>query len=431
MSEKLPIAVKAYRTGLALLEPAVAGLLHWRRHKGLEERARLRERRGFPSRQRPHGHLVWVHGASIGETLSLLPIVERLTQRGLAALVTSGTRTSAALLERRLPPGAMHQFVPLDVPRYLRRFLDHWQPDLACVAESEIWPNTILELEKRDVPLILVNGRMSDRSFARWQKLPSMIGALLSRFALCLAQSDADGERLVRLGAPRVAVAGNLKFDGAPPPADPRAVAQLSGLIAGRPVWLAASTHPGEDEIVIGAHTALAARHPHLLTILVPRHPKRGADIAALAARAGQRASLRSQGRMPDAGTDIYIADTIGEMGLFYRLTPLVFVGATMVPVGGHNPVEAAKLGGAILHGPHVKNAREIYEALDAARGALLCRDERALARALTELLSDPALTRDMARNATEAVHALGGAVERTMQSLEPFILEMKLKARR
>jgi 3-deoxy-D-manno-octulosonic-acid transferase len=431
MSRPLPVAIRAYRAALGLLEPAVAGLLLWRRRKGLEESARLGERQGWPSRRRPGGHLVWVHGASIGETLSLLPVVERLTQRGLVVLVTSGTRTSATLVERRLPPGALHQFVPVDVPRYIRRFLDHWQPDMAIVAESEIWPNTILELDRRAVPLILVNGRMSDRSYRRWQKLPSMIGALLDRFALCLAQTSEDAERLARLGAPHVAFAGNLKFDGAPPPADPRALAQLSGQIAGRPVWLAASTHPGEDEIVIAVHAALAARHPHLLTIVVPRHPGRGPDIADLGARAGQRASLRSQGRTPDRATDVYIADTIGELGLFYRVTPLVFVGGTMVPVGGHSPIEAAKLGAAILHGPHVANAREIYGALNASRGALMCRDERALARALTELLADPALTREMARKASEAVLALSGAVDRTVQSLEPFILEMKLKAAR
>jgi 3-deoxy-D-manno-octulosonic-acid transferase len=431
MSEDLPAAYRAYRTALAVLEPAVAGLLLWRQRKGLEERARLGERQGWPSRQRPFGNLVWVHGASIGETLSLLPVAERLTQRGLAVLVTSGTRTSAALIERRLPPGSMHQFVPLDVPRYIRRFLDHWQPDMALIAESEIWPNTILELERRAVPLVMVNGRMSDRSFQRWQKLPGMIGALLRRFALCLAQTEEDAERLARLGAPRVVVAGNLKFDGTPPPADPRAVAQLSGLIAGRPVWLAASTHPGEDEIAVAVHRALSPHHPHLLTIIAPRHPNRGPEIAATAQRAGQRPALRSRGMPPDRAADVYVADTIGEMGLFYRVSPLVFVGGTLVPVGGHNPIEPAKLGAAILHGPHVRSAQEIYDAIDAHRGALLCRDEAALARALTELLADPALTRTLARNATDAVLGLAGAVDRTLQSIEPFVVEMKLRARR
>jgi 3-deoxy-D-manno-octulosonic-acid transferase len=426
-----PIVFKAYRTAVSVLEPAVLGLLYWRRHKGREDRTRLGERQGFPSRQRPRGHLMWVHGASIGETLSLLPIVERMTQRGLAVLVTSGTKTSASLIARRLPPGAIHQFVPLDVPRYIKRFLEHWQPDLALIAESEIWPNTIMALAEREIPLVMVNGRMSDRSFQRWQRMPGIIRGLLERFALCLAQTAEDAERLARLGAPRVIVTGNIKFDAAPPPADPRVVAHLSGLIAGRPVWLAASTHPGEESAIIAVHRALANRYPHLLTIIAPRHPHRGPEVAALAGQAGLRASRRSEGIHPDRATDVYVVDTVGEMGLFYRLSPIVLMGGTLVPIGGHNPIEPAKLGAAILHGPHVHTATEIYEALDRSRGAVMVKDSATLARGVNELLNNPALTRDMARKAGEAVQALGGAVDRTMQSVEPFIVQAKLGARR
>jgi 3-deoxy-D-manno-octulosonic-acid transferase len=431
MSKRLPTLIRAYRAGVTVLEPAVLGLLYWRQRQGREERTRLGERRGYPSRARPAGHLAWVHGASIGETLSLLPVIERLTQRGLSVLVTSGTRTSAALIARRLPPGAVHQFVPLDVPRYIRRFLDHWRPNLTLVAESEIWPNTIVELDRRLIPLILVNARMSDRSYRRWQKLPRVIGALLSRFALCLAQTPTDAERLARLGAAQVAVAGNLKFDSPPPPADPRVVAHLSGLLAGRPVWLAASTHPGEEEVIITVHRALAARHPHLLTIIAPRHPHRGPEIAGLAQRAGLRPARRSEGVPPDRATDIYVADTVGEMGLFYRLSPVVLMGGSLVAHGGQNPIEPAKLGAAILHGPYVHNFTEIFAVLDAARGARVVEDSPALARAVNELLASGARTREMARAAAEAVQALGGAVERTLQSVEPFIVQMKLGAQR
>lgn len=428
---RTPLIARTYRTITAALEPGVIGLLYWRRRKGREDRTRLGERQGHPSRPRPKGHLVWVHGASNGETLSLMPIVERLTQRGLSVLVTSGTRTSAALIARRLPPGAVHQYVPLDVPRYVRRFLDHWRPDLALVAESEIWPNTVFALGERQIPLVMVNGRMSDRSYRRWQRLPRAIRTLLERFALCLAQTTEDAERLARLGAPRVFVTGNLKFDAPPPPADPRAVAHLSGLIAGRPVWLAASTHPGEESAAIAVHRALAKRYPNLLTIVAPRHPQRGPEVAALAAQAGLRAGRRSQGMPPDRATDVYVVDTIGEMGLFYRLSPVVLMGGTLAPVGGHNPIEPAKLGSAILHGPHVHNAAEIYAALDEARGALMVKDNAGLARAVSELLGNAALTRAMARAAGEAVQALGGAVDRTIQSIEPFIVQAKLGARR
>jgi len=428
---RVPLLARTYRTLTAVLEPAVIGLLYWRQRKGREDKTRLGERQGYPSRPRPKGHLVWVHGASNGETLSLMPVVERLTQRGLSVLVTSGTRTSAALIARRLPPGAVHQYVPLDVPRYVRRFLKHWRPDLALVAESEIWPNTVLALDERQIPLVMVNGRMSDRSFHRWQKLPRIIRALLERFALCLAQTTEDAERLARLGAPRVFVTGNLKFDAPPPPADPRAVAHLSGLIAGRPVWLAASTHPGEESAALAVHRALVQRHPNLLTIVAPRHPQRGAEVAALVGQAGLRASRRSQGMAPDRATDVYVVDTIGEMGLFYRLSPVVLMGGTLVPVGGHNPIEPAKLSAAILHGPHVHNAAEIYAAIDKARGALLVKDNAGLARAVSELLGNAALTRAMARAAGDAVQALGGAVDRTIQSIEPFIVQAKLGARR
>jgi 3-deoxy-D-manno-octulosonic-acid transferase len=299
------------------------------------------------------------------------------------------------------------------------------------VAESEIWPNTVVALDQRQIPLVLVNGRMSDRSFQRWQKLPRIIKALLERFALCLAQTSEDAERLARLGAPRVLVAGNLKFDGAPPPADPRLVAQLSGLIAGRPVWLAASTHPGEESAIVAVHRALAQRHPRLLTIIAPRHPHRGEEVATIVERAGLRAGRRSQGMHPDRATDIYIADTVGEMGLFYRLSPIVLMGGTLVPIGGHNPIEPAKLGAAILHGPHVHNATEIYDAIGRSRGALMVKDSATLARAISELLGNTALNRDMARAASDAVQALGGAVDRTMQSIEPFIVQAKLGVRR
>jgi 3-deoxy-D-manno-octulosonic-acid transferase len=430
MSTRQPLLLHLYRTGLSALEPAAAGLLLWRERKGKEDRSRLRERRGWPSTERPDGHLAWLHGASVGETLSLMPVVEQLMYRGLQVLITSGTRTSADVIARRLPPGALHQFVPLDVPRYVRRFLNHWQPDLVLLAESEIWPNMITEIERRNIPLVLVNGRLSERSYLRWSKLPNVAQALFDRFALCIAQTADDADRLARLGAPRVSVAGNLKFDATPPPSDPRMLAALSGLVAGRPLWMAASTHPGEEEIIAEVHRTLEARFPHLLTIIVPRHPDRGSDAAEIAREADLRCARRSDGQYPDRDTDVYVADTIGELGLFYRLSPLVFMGGSLVPRGGQNPIEPAKLGSAILHGPHVHNFTDVYSAIDRAGGALPIPDGPTLVRALTELLADPRLAREMARSAAETVERLGGAVTRTMQSIEPFILQMKLEAR-
>ncbi|MEN3930341.1 3-deoxy-D-manno-octulosonic acid transferase [Microvirga sp. W0021] len=430
MKKRLPPLLKLYRRGLSVLEPMAFSLLLWRRKRGLEDRTRLAERQGYPGKARPAGHLAWVHGASNGEALSLLPIIERLTQRGLHVLVTTGTKTSAVLVARRLPPGALHQFVPLDVPRYTRRFLDYWRPDIVLVAESELWPNTIVELADRNIPLILVNGRMSERSFKRWQKIPGFISALLERIALCMTQTLGDAERMSMLGAPRVSVAGNLKFDAPPPPADPHVFAQLTGLISGRPVWVAASTHPGEEEIILQAHKAILARHPQLLTIIVPRHPRRGADIQLLCQQAGLKAALRSQGLHPDRATDIYIADTVGELGLFYRLAPLAYIGGSLVPHGGQNPIEPAKLGSAIIHGPHVHNFKDIYTALDEDGGALKLASAENLAPVVADLLSDTGLMREMSRTAGDTVNKLGGAVDRTMMTIEPFITQLKLETR-
>jgi 3-deoxy-D-manno-octulosonic-acid transferase len=422
MSARLPATLALYRAGLTAFEPAVGALLRRRVRAGKEDPARLGERRGVPGRDRPPGDLVWVHGASVGETLTVLPLVERLTRGGLGVLVTSGTYTSAELLAHRLPAGAIHQYLPLDVPRYVRRFLRHWQPHVALFAESELWPNMVLELERHHAPLVLVNARLSPRSFARWQKMPGMAQALLRKVSLCLAQSAADAERLDLLGAFHVIDAGNLKFDVPPPPADPRLVEALAGETAGRPLWVAASTHPGEEEIVLAAHQRLASRHPRLLTIIAPRHPHRGAAVAALAASAGLAPGLRSQGSGPDRRTNIYVADTIGELGLFYRLASVVFMGGSLVPHGGQNPIEAAKLGAALLHGPHVHNFHEVYGALDHTGGAFEVADQDALGSVMGGLLRDTALTRDMARAAQETVEGLGGALARTLDAIEPYL---------
>jgi 3-deoxy-D-manno-octulosonic-acid transferase len=427
---RLPLPLRAYRSALGLAQPAAAGLLLWRGRKGKEDPARIAERRGRPSRPRPEGPLAWLHGASIGETVSLLPVVERLTRRNLHVLVTSGTRTAAELMTRRLPPGAFHQYVPLDAPAYVRRFLDHWRPDLALFAESEIWPVTVLELEARGTPLVLVNARVSERSFRRWSRFPGVARALFSRLSLCLAQSAPDAERLAALGAARVTVSGNLKFDSAPPPADPRVLSPYLGLVSGRPVWVAASTHPGEETLVLAAHRALAAEFPDLLTILAPRHPPRAEAVAAEADGAGLAVARRSEGAAPERETALYVVDTVGELGLFYRLAPLVFMGGSLVRHGGQNPIEPAKLGAAVLHGPYVHNFAEVYRVLDGSGGALAVADGAHLARALADLLRDGELVREMARAAGEAVAGLGGAVDRTVQAIDPFILQLKLDRR-
>ena len=428
-------ALPAYRVLAQALGPLAGLFLRWRLARGKEDGARFCEKMGFPGRPRPSGQLAWLHGASVGEGLALLPLVERLALRGFSVLVTTGTVTSARILAERLGPGAYHQFMPLDVPKFASRFLDHWQPDLVLIAESEIWPNIMREVGRRRLPLMLVNARLSQRSFKRWQSLPRSIARLLDGVHLCLAQTDADAARLRQLGAPRVTTTGNLKYDVPAPPVDMAGLAVLQAATGARPVWLAASTHPGEEAMAGEVHRALARRFPDLLTIVVPRHAGRGAEIAAALAATGAGIGLRSKGDAIEPGTGIYVADTMGETGLFFRLAPVVFVGKSMAGAarqtgGGQNPIEPAKLGSAILHGPHVANFEEVYAALDAAQGAAVVGDAGTLARVLELLLGDAALMRKMARNAHDTVSAVGGATDRIMQALEPYILQLLLERR-
>jgi 3-deoxy-D-manno-octulosonic-acid transferase len=426
LSEALPPGLRLYRLLVAAGAPLTAVLLAQRLRRGKELRERIRERRGDSSATRPSGPLVWLHGASVGELMGVLSLIERLSQRGLNVLVTSGTVTSSELAAQRMPPGVIHQFMPLDVPKFVARFLDRWQPQLALFVESDLWPNALIETARRNVPIVLVNARLSERSFRRWQKLPGSIGHLLGQFDLCLARTPPDAERLTQLGARNVFVSGNLKLDVPAPPADEAALAMLKAAVGNRPLIAAASTHPGENELIIAAHKRMRAATPGLLTMIAPRHPERGPEIAELARQAGLSAALRSQGALPEARTDIYIADTMGELGLIYRIAPVVFIGGSLVRHGGQNPIEPAKLGAAILHGPHVWNFDEVYAALDAAHGAEPVDSGDKLTAGFAAMLAQPAQRTRVAQAGRNAVNALGGALERTMQALEPYLSKVQ-----
>lgn len=424
----MPWTLRAYRQLAAAAAPVAPMLLASRLKRGKEDPERLAERRGESALARPPGPLIWAHGASVGEMIATIPLVERLRARGFNVLVTSGTVTSAQLAEHRLPEGAIHQFVPLDSPPFVARFVAHWRPNLVLLAESDLWPNLIMECAERGIPLILVNGRLSERSFTRWRYLPGTIRALLGRFDLCLAQSEADAERYGDLGAPRVSVTGNLKLDVPAPPVDAEKFLALRNAIGGRPLIAAASTHPGEEALIIQAHQHLRRRCPGLITTVVPRHPERGPGIVDIATIANLSALMRSRGQLPDRGTEIYVADTIGELGLVYRLAPIVFIGGSLVRHGGQNPIEAAKLGAAILHGPHVWNFREIYAALDQSHGAEQVSNVEFLTARLGALLVDPAARKAVADAAHKTVEQLGGALARTFTALEPYLMQLQLE---
>ena len=430
MADRLPLTLHAYRLVTAAAVPLADWLLRYRLKRGKEHNERLPERRGESVATRPDGPLVWLHCASVGELTSILPLIERIRMHGITVLVTTGTVTSAALAERRLPPGIIHQFAPIDLPQFVNRFLDHWQPNLGLFVESDLWPNLIMASAKRNIPLILVNGKVSERSFRRWRLAPRTIGALLDCFDLCLAQSAEDAARYSSLGAPRYVTTGNLKLDVPAPPANMEKLAELKEAIGTRPVIAAASTHPGEEAAAIDVHRRLMHTFPGLLTVLAPRHPERGQGISEIVRVAGLSFALRSRAELPADSTEIYIADTLGELGLIYRLAPIVFIGGSLVRHGGQNPIEAAKLGAAILHGPHVWNFAEIYAALDTAGGAELVTDTGKLAVRIGAWLKDSEVRSKVAETGLKAMSTLAGALERTMAALDPYLMQFRLERR-
>lgn len=428
MANSLPMTLRVYQHLASGLVPLAPALIKRRLKQGKEDPARVGERRGLSQDVRPHGPLVWIHGASVGEVLAAAALIARLRELNLRILLTSGTVTSAAVVAKRFPPDVIHQYVPYDSPRYVARFLDHWKPSLALFIESDLWPNLILAGSARRLPMVLINGRMSPRSFPRWRRVQGTISALLSRFDICLAQSRTDAERFAALGSRNVVTTGNLKLDVAAPPADPVKLERLMTMTRGRPIVVAASTHPGEEEMLVAAHRSLAGFFPSLLTVIVPRHPDRGSSIAGLITASGLKPGLRSREELPTAGTDVYIADTMGELGLFYRLSPVVFMGGSLIPHGGQNPIEAIKLGASIIHGPHVFNFTDVYEALDGGGGARQAETQEALVKQLGQLLADPAARETMHRAGTGVVERLGGALDRTMTALEPYLLQLRIE---
>jgi 3-deoxy-D-manno-octulosonic-acid transferase len=428
LADSLPMTLRVYRKLSFAMVPLAPALIKSRLKQGKEDPERVGERRGLSLGTRPHGPLVWIHGASVGEVLAAAALIERLRALNLRILLTSGTVTSAAIVAKRFPPDVIHQYVPYDSPRYVARFLDHWRPSLALFIESDLWPNLILSAASRRLPMVLINGRMSPRSFPRWRRARNTISALLGQFEVCLAQSATDAERFSALGARNVITTGNLKLDVPAPPADPAKLEKLMAMTRGRSVVAAASTHPGEEEILLDTHRRLASFFPGLLSVIVPRHPDRGNAVADLVASSGLRFTQRSREELPAASTDIYIADTLGELGLFYRLAPIVFMGGSLIEHGGQNPIEAVKLDTAIVHGPHVFNFADVYEALDKAGGARRADSQEMLVKQLGQLLADPAARGKQAANAGHVVRQLGGALERTLAALEPYLMQLRIE---
>lgn len=414
-----------YNQLMHLAGPVVSMTLERRARRGKEEPARLDERRGIPSLARPEGRLAWLHAASVGEATSAMPLVHALLRRfpDLHILVTTGTVSSARLLEARLPPRAFHQFVPVDRPGYVSRFLDHWRPDMALWMESELWPGLLGALRARKVPAALVNARLSEKSLKRWQRMKSVAREMVGGFEICLCQNVTVAAGLEALGARRAVTVGNLKFAAARLPRDEDALAALRDACGARPVWMMASTHPGEDQVAIYAHRRLAERIPGLLTIITPRHAARGEEVAHLAGRHYLSATRRSTGALPDKDTGIYIADTLGEMGTLYSAVPVACIGGSFVEKGGHNPIEAAWAGCAVLAGPHMENAEAICAIFEDEDALLRCRDGAELGQCLVELLLQPETARHMGKKAQAIARREAHVVDAVMRELEPVTL--------
>lgn len=431
MSERLARTIlTTYRWMGAIAYPFIGTYVAWRAANGKEDNSRRRERYGFSPRRRPAGPLVWMHAASVGETNAVVPLIERILENGINVVLTTGTVTSAKVADARLGRRIIHQYVPLDLKPAVSNFLDHWKPDLAIIAESEIWPMTILELGARRVPQVLVNGRLSDRSFASWKKRSFLAEALFENLAHVVAQTETDGERFAALGARPVTVSGNLKVDTTPPPVDDLALAEVKRQIGVRRTWAAVSTHDGEEVAAGEVHALLKAGHPGLLTIIVPRHPERAEAIVKVLAAKGLKVARRSRNEPVEPDTDILLGDTIGEMGLYLRLTEIAFVGRSLTAEGGQNPIEPAMLNTAVLAGLNVQNFREAYQRLIDRGAARLVRDRDMLAGAVNYLLKNHAARRDMIAAGATTVEEMRGALDRTFRALDPFLQPLMVKSR-
>jgi 3-deoxy-D-manno-octulosonic-acid transferase len=416
-----------YAWGTSAGKPFIRALLKHRLKQGKESPERLQERMGTPSMPRPQGPLIWVHAASVGEAQSALILVETLLQENatLHILVTTGTRTSAELMSKKLPERAFHQFYPVDHTQWVRRFLDYWKPDAIFWMESELWPNMLREVKQREIPCALVNARLSPQSYKRWAMLSGSAKRLLSAFSGVLCQTQADADAYTSLGAHNVHVTDNLKYSAEPLSADKDSLKALQDVLGDRPSWVYASSHAPEEEIAASVHARLKEQHPKLLTIIVPRHPERRDDIREALSKTGLNVVFRGEGKaLPEDNTDIYVADTLGELGLFYTLSDIAFIGRSLSSDGGggHNPIEAAQLNCTVMHGPLIQNLQDIYDDMASSNAAIEVADADALYAALEKNISNPDTLQGNQKRAADFANAKTSVLSRVMDHVRPMV---------
>ena len=424
---------KIYRTITGFSEPVLSMIMKSRLKKGKESPQRYTEKFGISSKERPSGNIIWIHGASIGESQSALILLKRISEihPDIHFLITTGTLTSAKLMEQNLPPNALHQFFPLDHPNYIQKFLKHWKPDMVLWMESELWPNALREIKQRNIPALLINARMSKRSMATWRLFPSMIKKMLNSFDKILCQSEQNLDNYKKLGALNAVDTGNIKYAASPLKCDKDELRRLLNTTHNRPIWLYASTHHDEESIACEVHERLKQLYPDILTIIVPRHPdRRDSIIEATAKFKSLKIELRSTQikKTPSKNTDIYIVDTLGELGLFYRLSPISCIGRSFSKDGGggHNPIEAAQLGSAVLHGPNVQNLQDIYDDMDANNISIQTDTPDILASTLTDLLGNRAKLEQIQNTSVKYSRSKSQVIENILKHIVPILEQIE-----
>ncbi|WP_208435013.1 lipid IV(A) 3-deoxy-D-manno-octulosonic acid transferase [Bartonella phoceensis] len=421
MELKAHVALLIYRIFGFCLRPIIPFYLFLRTVRGKEERGRQKERLGKSQKERPQSPLIWLHAASVGETLALVPLIDYILSLKINILLTTCTVTSSSLVKKHFRNQLIHQYAPLDLDLAVRRFIHYWKPDLALTCESEIWPLRIKELAKMRIPQILVNAHMSERTFKAWQKRPFLVKHIFKHIDLAIGQNEKDVAYYHALGVKSVAFSGNLKANVLPAE-NQELLTYYRSAIGNRPVWAAISTHEGEEEIAFEVHQILKNYLPNLLTIIVPRHPERLEDLVKKCDNKGLRFIRRSSNIVPDANTDILWGDTIGEIALFLRLSKVSFIGKSLCEDGGHNPLELALLGSAILTGPYVSNFQEMFEEFLMRDAAYMIQNTKQLAIQVYKLLTNEVFRQEMADRAYEVATGMAGALERTLKVLDPFL---------
>ncbi len=417
--------IKIYNILITILYPLVIKrYIKKRLNNGKEDKQRFNERVGRSKLPRPEGKLVWLHGASVGESVSMLPLIQKIldTYSDAHVMVTTGTVTSADVMSKRLPERAFHQFIPIDNPIFTTRFVKHWHPDVALWFESEFWPAMLSSIRRKNIPLILINGRISNKSFKRWQQFDFISKELLACFSLCLGQSEEDAYRLQVLGAKSSMCLGNLKYAGLPLPIDEEKRDSILKQIGKRPLWLASSTHNDEEVRIAKIHKRLKEKIPGLLTIIAPRHPQRGKEIKEQIENLDLKGALRSANEKITPSTDIYIADTIGEMGIWYNIAKIVFIGGSLIPHGGQNFIEPSRVRDAVIVGPHMHNFTDAMNRAKKADAVMQVTDTQELEELLDQLLSNKELLEAKASLAYNWANSEAKVLDGIMDKVKGYI---------